>query len=144
MVVFFFSHSIVLSFVLTHCVDVFCRRFSYAPLAQLKFLLPNVIEIKKVLIHDERTSCMKPDLHVTLNIDAIKDEGQLKSTSWNSQMRNVFRARLLDFVKAHPEVYKLFTCYKYFNWGCQNVFAAALRVYGFFFVVLNSMVLDTD
>ncbi|KAH7864774.1 hypothetical protein Vadar_033654 [Vaccinium darrowii] len=54
------------------------RRFSYAHLAQLKFLLPNVIEIKK-------------------------DEGQLKSTSWNSQMRNVFRARLLDFVKAHPE-----------------------------------------
>ncbi|XP_058208425.1 CDT1-like protein a, chloroplastic isoform X2 [Rhododendron vialii] len=79
------------------------RRFSYAHLAQLKFLLPNVIEIKKVLIHDEQTSCMKPDLHVTLNVYAIKDEEQLKPTSWNSQMRNVFHARLLDFFKAHPE-----------------------------------------
>lgn len=86
----------------------------YAHLAQLKFLLPNVIEIKKVLILDEQTSCMKPDLHVTLNVDAIKDEEQLKPTSWNSQMRNVFRARLLDFFKAHPEVYIFFTFYKHF------------------------------
>ncbi|KAI7991665.1 hypothetical protein LOK49_LG12G03002 [Camellia lanceoleosa] len=31
------------------------RRFSYGHLAQLKFILPDVIEIKKVLVHDERT-----------------------------------------------------------------------------------------
>lgn len=105
--------------ILTYCVYVICRRFSYAHLAQLKFLLSNVIEIKKVLIHDEQTSCMKPDLHVTLNVDAIKDEEQLKQTSWNSQMRNVFHARLLDFFKAHPEAYlSFYFLYAFLNHGC--------------------------
>ncbi|KAL6953539.1 hypothetical protein U1Q18_045717 [Sarracenia purpurea var. burkii] len=81
----------------------FLRRFSYGHLAQLKFILPEVFEIKRVLVHDERTSCMKPDLHVTMNADAIKNEGKLKSTSGNSNMRKVFRRRLLDFYIAHPE-----------------------------------------
>ncbi|KAG5563297.1 hypothetical protein RHGRI_005892 [Rhododendron griersonianum] len=79
------------------------RRFSYAHLAQLKFILPEVIEVKKVLVHDERTSCMQPDLHIALNVDAIKDEGELKSASGNSYMRKIFHSRLLDFCKAHPE-----------------------------------------
>ncbi|XP_058199492.1 CDT1-like protein a, chloroplastic isoform X2 [Rhododendron vialii] len=79
------------------------RRFSYAHLAQLKFILPEVIVVKKVLVHDERTSCMKPDLHIALNVDAVKDEGELKSTSGNSNMRKIFHSRLLDFCKAHPE-----------------------------------------
>ncbi|PSS09437.1 CDT1-like protein [Actinidia chinensis var. chinensis] len=72
------------------------RRFSHSHLAQLKFILPEVIELKKILVHDERTSCMKPDLHVTMNVDAIKNEG-------NSNARKVFRSRLLNFFKAHPE-----------------------------------------
>ncbi|XP_052169910.1 CDT1-like protein a, chloroplastic [Diospyros lotus] len=79
------------------------RRFSHVHLAQLKFILPEVIEIKRILVHDERTSCMKPDLHITMNIDAIKDAGKLMSVSGNSHMRRVFRARLLDFYKANPE-----------------------------------------
>ncbi|THG13560.1 hypothetical protein TEA_007823 [Camellia sinensis var. sinensis] len=79
------------------------RRFSHGHLAQLKFILPEVIEIKKVLVHDERTCCMKPDLHVTMNVDAIKNEGMLKLASGNSHMRKVFHGRLLDFFKAHPE-----------------------------------------
>ncbi|KAI7990811.1 hypothetical protein LOK49_LG12G01157 [Camellia lanceoleosa] len=78
------------------------RRFSYGHLAQLKFILPEVIEIKKILIHDEKTSCMKPDLHVTLNIDAIKNE-EKPNASGNSHMRKVFHARILDFFKAHPK-----------------------------------------
>ncbi|GMP90687.1 hypothetical protein CsSME_00041694 [Camellia sinensis var. sinensis] len=88
------------------CPKVECltdRRFSYGHLAQLKFILPEVIEIKKVLVHDERTCCMKPDLHVTMNVDAIKNEGMLKLASGNSHMRKVFHGRLLDFFKAHPE-----------------------------------------
>ncbi|KAL6953541.1 hypothetical protein U1Q18_045719 [Sarracenia purpurea var. burkii] len=79
------------------------RRFSYGHLAQLKFIFPEVFEIKRVLVHDERTSCMKPDLHVTMNADAIKNEEKLKSTTGNSNMRKVFRCRLLDFFIAHPE-----------------------------------------
>ena len=70
----------------------------------MKFILPEVIEIKKVLVHDERTCCMKPDLHVTMNVDAIKNEGMLKLASGNSHMRKVFHGRLLDFFKAHHEV----------------------------------------
>ncbi|XP_028071886.1 CDT1-like protein a, chloroplastic isoform X4 [Camellia sinensis] len=79
------------------------RRFSHGHLAQLKFILPEVIEIKKVLVHDERTCCMKPDLHVTMNVDAIKNEGMMKLASGNSHMRKVFQGRLLDFFKAHHE-----------------------------------------
>ncbi|KAE9460666.1 hypothetical protein C3L33_07459, partial [Rhododendron williamsianum] len=40
--------------------------------------------MKKVLVHDERTSCMKLDLHIAMNVDAIKNEGKLKSASGNS------------------------------------------------------------
>ncbi|KAF7150436.1 hypothetical protein RHSIM_Rhsim02G0234000 [Rhododendron simsii] len=83
--------------------EILGKRFSYAHLAQLKFILPEVIVVKKVLVHDERTSCMKPDLHIALNVDAVKDVGELKSASGNSYMRKIFYSRLLDFCKAHPE-----------------------------------------
>ncbi|KAK0581096.1 hypothetical protein LWI29_010027 [Acer saccharum] len=79
------------------------RRFSYSHLAQLKFLLPEVIEIKKVLMFDEKTSCMKPDLHVSIDVDAIECDSKLKSDSKNMNLRKVFRARLMDFLKDHPE-----------------------------------------
>lgn len=53
---------------------------------------------------DERSSCMKPDLHVSINIDAIENDGKLKSESGNMHLRKVFRVRLLDYLKSHPEV----------------------------------------
>lgn len=80
------------------------RRFSYGHLAQLKFILPEAIVVKKVMLQDDRTSCMKPDLHVILEADAIKNDGKLKSGSGNLHMRRVFRARLVEFFKSHPEV----------------------------------------
>ncbi|CAA7038393.1 unnamed protein product [Microthlaspi erraticum] len=79
------------------------RRFCYNHLAQLKHILPEAIEIKRVLIHDERTSCMKPDLHITLNADAVEDSDKSKSESKKIPLRKVFRTRLADFVKAHPQ-----------------------------------------
>ncbi|KAI9182206.1 hypothetical protein LWI28_023125 [Acer negundo] len=79
------------------------RRFSHSHLAQLKFLLPEAIEIKKVLMFDEKTSCMKPDLHVSIDVDAIECDSKLKSDSKNINLRKVFRARLMDFLKDHPE-----------------------------------------
>lgn len=90
---------------------LFLRRFTYSHLAQLKFILPEVIEIKKVLVLDERTSCMKPDLHVTLNVQALENDGkskfevggitQLKKTL---NLRRVFRDRLVVVSGSHPEV----------------------------------------
>ncbi|XP_042062740.1 CDT1-like protein a, chloroplastic [Salvia splendens] len=77
------------------------RRFTYSHLAQLKFILPEAIVLEKTLQHDERTSCMKPDLRITLDVEAIKTKG--KSKSGNLQLRKVFRNRLLHFFKSHPE-----------------------------------------
>ncbi|CAK9163795.1 unnamed protein product [Ilex paraguariensis] len=79
------------------------RRFTYSHLAQLKFILPEAIEVKKVLTHDERTSCMRPDLHVTLNTNAIDNDEKMKLASGNARLRKVFHSRLLDFSKSHPE-----------------------------------------
>ncbi|XP_031096614.1 CDT1-like protein a, chloroplastic [Ipomoea triloba] len=74
------------------------RRFSHGHLAQLKFILPEAIEVTKIIVHDERTSFMKPDLHITLNASAVGDNG-----SGILELGKVFRARLLDFFKSHPE-----------------------------------------
>ncbi|KAF5738920.1 CDT1-like protein a chloroplastic [Tripterygium wilfordii] len=78
------------------------RRFSRGHLAQLKYILPEAIEIKRVLKFDERTSCMKPDLHVSVNVDAMEFDEKSKE-SRNIELRKIFRGRLLDFYKAHPE-----------------------------------------
>ncbi|XP_010414151.1 PREDICTED: CDT1-like protein a, chloroplastic isoform X2 [Camelina sativa] len=73
-------------------------------LAQLKHILPEAIEIKRVLMHDERTCCMKPDLHVTLNADAVDyNDDNSESESKRTNLRKVFRARLAEFVKSHPQ-----------------------------------------
>ncbi|XP_060174798.1 CDT1-like protein a, chloroplastic [Lycium barbarum] len=79
------------------------RKFTYKHLAQMKFLLPEAIEIKKMLVFDERTSCMKPDLHITLNANGVEVDGKLKSSSGNVQLWDVFHHRILDFFKSHPE-----------------------------------------
>ena len=74
-------------------------------MAQLKFVLPEAIEIKKVLIKDERTSCLKPDLHVTINADALESDGKSKPEGGGSMhLRKAFRKRLADLSKSHPEV----------------------------------------
>ncbi|KAL0383607.1 UNVERIFIED_CONTAM: CDT1-like protein a, chloroplastic [Sesamum calycinum] len=80
------------------------RRFTYGHLAQLKFILPEAILVEKVLRHDERTSCMKPDLRITLNVEAIESKSKSKSHSRNLHLRKIFRGRLLDFFTSHPEV----------------------------------------
>ncbi|KAI4301123.1 hypothetical protein L6164_034435 [Bauhinia variegata] len=79
------------------------RRFTHAHLAQLKFILHEAIVIKKVLALDERTSCMKPDLHITLNPDAIESDAKLLSESGSMSLRKFVRTWLRDFLKSHPE-----------------------------------------
>ncbi|KAH8509390.1 hypothetical protein H0E87_011232 [Populus deltoides] len=80
------------------------RRFTHKHLAQLKYIMPEAIEIKRVLKFDEQTSCMKPDLQVTVNADAIQcDDGKLKTESEKIYLRKVFRSRLVDFYRDHPQ-----------------------------------------
>ena len=71
----------------------------------MKFILPEVIEIKKTLVFNERTSCMRPDLHITMNLDALASDGKLKSEGPSIYLKKLFRSRLVDFLKNHPEVY---------------------------------------
>ncbi|XP_057743649.1 CDT1-like protein b [Arachis stenosperma] len=79
------------------------RRFTLGHLAQLKFVLPEAIVAKKVLVFDEKTSCMKPDLHVTINYDAVEYESKSPSEGGRGMLlRKLFRARLRDFVESHP------------------------------------------
>ncbi|XP_027366159.1 CDT1-like protein b [Abrus precatorius] len=79
------------------------RRFTHGHLAQMKFVLPEAIVIKKVLVFDERTSCMKPDLHVTINPDAVESDAKALPQCGSVSLRKLFRTRLRDFCKSHPE-----------------------------------------
>ncbi|KAE8721032.1 hypothetical protein F3Y22_tig00017575pilonHSYRG00006 [Hibiscus syriacus] len=81
------------------------RRVLYSHLAQLKHILPEAIEIKRILLFDEMSSCMKPDLHVSIILDAIDFGDNSKSENKNLKLRKVFRDRLVDYSKAHPEVF---------------------------------------
>ncbi|CAN6544995.1 unnamed protein product [Malus baccata var. baccata] len=84
------------------------RRFTISHLAQLKVVLPEVIEITKVLVKDERTSDMKPDLRVTMNVDAVENDNKLKSEGGgHMHLRRAFRHRLGDISKSHPEGYEI-------------------------------------
>ncbi|KAK9164714.1 hypothetical protein Syun_005616 [Stephania yunnanensis] len=80
------------------------RRFTHKHLAQMKHILPEVIEIEKVLSCDEQTLCMKSDLQITLQGDALESKLEEKKGSEYTDLRKVFRSRLLEFFKAYPEV----------------------------------------
>ncbi|TKY52728.1 CDT protein a [Spatholobus suberectus] len=73
------------------------RRFTYGHLAQLKFVLPEAIIIKKILVHNERTSCMERDLHISINPDVRESDNR------RVPLRKLFWSRLRDFWESHPE-----------------------------------------
>ncbi|KAI7735122.1 hypothetical protein M8C21_003163 [Ambrosia artemisiifolia] len=82
------------------------RSFDYHHLAQLKFILPEAIEIKKILVRDDRTSCMKPDLHISLNFSIIQDDDdyeKLRSESVYALLSKLFRSRLSSFCESNPQ-----------------------------------------
>lgn len=76
------------------------RRFLHSHLAQIKYLFPEAIQIDKILIHDESTLCMKPDMKITLSPDVL---GRDLEESLTMALHKIFRERLLDFISAHPE-----------------------------------------
>lgn len=80
------------------------RSFGYNHLAQLKFILPEAIEIKKILVRDDRTSCMKPDLNISLNFSIVQTDENLTSDSAYLLLTKMFRSKLVSFWKSNPEV----------------------------------------
>ncbi|XP_062183823.1 CDT1-like protein a, chloroplastic [Phragmites australis] len=79
------------------------RRFTYSHLAQLKYIMPEAIVINKILLRDDTTCCMKPDLQVNLLVGAIENVGKQKGETVHSALRRIFRQRLVDFFREHPE-----------------------------------------
>lgn len=76
------------------------RKFSYRHLAQIKYILPEVVQIDYILIHDVKSLCMKPDMKISLLFDVI--EGHQEKSNFMA-LRQVFAYRLLDFFNTHPE-----------------------------------------
>ncbi|KAL9269107.1 CDT1-like protein [Drosera capensis] len=80
------------------------RRFSMNHLAQMKHILPEAILAKKIRVKDEETCCMKEELHITLDADALKTNGNEKGVGGPSSLKKVFHSRISEFYKTHPEV----------------------------------------
>ncbi|XP_044981532.1 CDT1-like protein a, chloroplastic [Hordeum vulgare subsp. vulgare] len=74
------------------------RRFTYGHIAQLKYIMPETIVINKILLRDDKTCCMKPDLQVNLLVDSVEDSAMQKGENCYFAMRRMFRQRLVDFL----------------------------------------------
>ena len=72
-------------------------------LAQMKYAFPEAIQIEKILVHDERSLCMIPEMKVTLVQDVVGCP-LIPNQSVSMALCKAFRARLLDFLKTHPKV----------------------------------------
>lgn len=70
-------------------------------LAQIKYVLPEAIHIDKVLVHDNKSLCMKPDLKITLTYEVVQGHS---SESTYMALRQLFGLRLMGFFNTHPEV----------------------------------------
>lgn len=76
------------------------RKFSYKHLAQIKFVLPEAIQTDKILLHNNKTLTMEPDIKVTLLFDVV--EGHIEHSSYIA-LCHTFSSRLLKFVNTHSE-----------------------------------------
>ncbi|OVA07403.1 CDT1 Geminin-binding domain-like [Macleaya cordata] len=76
------------------------RKLSYTHLAQIKYILPEAVQVEKILVRDEKNLCMKPDMKVTLLLDVIEAH---PDQSPFMVLRQVFHERLLTFFTNLPE-----------------------------------------
>ncbi|PON53614.1 DNA replication factor [Trema orientale] len=76
------------------------RNFSYRHLAQIKYILPEALQIEKILIHDKKTLSMKSDMKITLLFDTVEGHSEVSDFIALSQ---VFSLRLYNFCSTHPE-----------------------------------------
>ena len=81
------------------------RTFSYSHLAQMKHLFPEAIQIKRILLHDEKSLCMYPEMEITLVMDVV----ECISTDQSPSMAicEAFYSKLLNFLDAHHKVLNL-------------------------------------
>ncbi|RLM65098.1 CDT1-like protein a, chloroplastic [Panicum miliaceum] len=82
------------------------RRFTYSHLAQLKYIMTEAIVINKILLRDDITCCIKPDLQVHLVAGAVQSIKKQKGETAYSALRRIFRQRLVHFFRDHPEEWK--------------------------------------
>ncbi|GLJ32858.1 hypothetical protein SUGI_0661870 [Cryptomeria japonica] len=84
------------------------RQFMHAHVAQMKFILPEGLLLEKILVHDEKTLCMKADLKISLLRDALNSVKERQVFGFaskvnTSNLRKTFHTRLVEFVQSHPE-----------------------------------------
>ncbi|KAM3319369.1 CDT1-like protein a, chloroplastic [Capsicum chacoense] len=76
------------------------RKFIHRHLAQIKYIVPEAIQIDKLLVHDAKTMCMKPDVKVTLHFDIVEDH--LEQSKFMT-LSSLFASRLMDFLHKHAQ-----------------------------------------
>ncbi|KAL6208919.1 hypothetical protein ACLB2K_019862 [Fragaria x ananassa] len=96
-------------------------RFMFGHLVQLKYILPEVIETKKMLVVDKQTGCVKPDLRVALNVQALQNDVKFNKTL---NLRRVFRDRLVEVLRSHPEE----TLPHPFNYGQLDIYPNGVKL----------------
>jgi len=80
-------------------VEVLTKRtFSYSHLAQMKHLFPEAIQIKRILLHDEKSLCMYPEMEITLVMDVVECTSPDQSPSM--AICEAFYSKLLNFLDA--------------------------------------------
>lgn len=73
----------------------------------MKYLLPDAVQIEKILSHDEESSHMYPDLKITLTTDLLESLHVNQSSSM--ALCKAFYTSVLKFVSLHPKVDKCFS-----------------------------------
>lgn len=64
--------------------------------------------VKKIRVEDRETNCMKEELLVSLEVDAVATEEHMKGGGGFSRLEQIFHSRLTDYSRTHDEVYFFF------------------------------------
>lgn len=65
--------------------------------------MPEAIVVNKILLRDDVTCCMRPDLQVNLLAGAVENVEKQNGETAYLALRRIFRQRLVDFFRNHPE-----------------------------------------
>jgi hypothetical protein len=75
----------------------------------MKYLFPEAIQIKRVLLHDEKSLCMYADMKIILVMDVVEYTSPDHSPSM--AICDAFYSKLLTFSDAHHKVLNLIGLY---------------------------------